>query len=212
MTMLREAGSQDCAIWLLGDSNPKNWADALETPLDSRHPTRHNIWTPILDVIQDKVYRQARQRVDTSSLYIRNAIEDPVNKPKGTESAWSSKVLGELQEFRSLVTQFHPIFVFCFGAFSYEYGRRSIGDEPEYAHNHWNTRRLGKEFRHRIEHFDPNGTNIFPLLHATIARGKFIESHKYFCDQEGANYFEFAGSRIADLFLIHKGNLRIWIG
>jgi hypothetical protein len=41
-------GDPDFPIWLLGDSNPKGWQSVLETPLDPRHPARHNIWTPVL--------------------------------------------------------------------------------------------------------------------------------------------------------------------
>jgi hypothetical protein len=56
-----------------------------------------------------------------------------------------------------------------------------------------------------------NTTNILPLLHATIARGKFIQSHNYFCDQEGGNYFDFVGNHIAETLLLHRAALNIWI-
>jgi hypothetical protein len=59
--------------------------------------------------------------------------------------------------------------------------------------------------------FQPVQANLFPLLHVTIARGKFIQSHDYFCDQVGANYFEYVGAQIADIFLQHKDDLHIWI-
>ena len=41
-------------IWLIGDSNPKNWENRLSYPLDARHPARHSIWTPVLDAMQDR--------------------------------------------------------------------------------------------------------------------------------------------------------------
>jgi hypothetical protein len=59
MPMTKEVGSPDFPLRLLGDSNPKNWAGVHSTPLDPRHSVRHNIWTSSLDVVQDKVYRQA---------------------------------------------------------------------------------------------------------------------------------------------------------
>lgn len=74
--MDRETGDPHFPIWLLGDSNPRNWENHLKTPLDPRHPARHNIWTPILDEIQDRLFRRLRMRLDTSKMYIRNAIED----------------------------------------------------------------------------------------------------------------------------------------
>lgn len=74
--MKKEVGSRNSDIWLLGDSNPKNWQKVLKTPLDPRHPARHNIWTPVLEVIQDRVFRTCRCRVDTSQIYVRNAVED----------------------------------------------------------------------------------------------------------------------------------------
>jgi hypothetical protein len=211
MTMIRETSCRDFPLWLLGDSNPKNWATTLDTPLDPRHPARHSIWTSVLDVIQDRVYRQSKLRVDTSNLYIRNAIGDPVDKQQGTMILWSDPVCQELGSFYTTIKESHPIFVFCFGAFAYEFARRSIGEEIYHPHAFWGAKRLGDDFRKRVEGFHPSKTNIFPLLHVSIARGKFIESHEYFCDQKGANYFEYIGERIADLFLKNRVTLRIWI-
>lgn len=211
MTMLREAGSKNSPIWLLGDSNPKNWADALETPLDSRHPARHSIWTPIMEEVQDRVYRHSRLRVDTSCLFIRNAIEDPIFKPAGSEITWQEPVLTEITSYRRMVDRYHPSLIFCFGAFSYEFARRVMNEAPEYVYSHWGAVNLGLDFRNRVSSFEPDRTNIFPLLHATIARGRFIQSHNYFCNQEGGNYFEFVGSNIANLLLVHKERLTIWI-
>ena len=212
MGMLKETGSRESSIWLLGDSNPVHWYQVLATPFDPRHPARHNIWTPVMEVVQDELYRQARLRVDTSKLFIRNAIEDPVNKPAGTASAWSVHVLGDVQDFHGMLTRYKPIFVFSFGAFAYEFARRALSETPEYAHAYWGARRLGADFRERVAKFSPDMPNVFPLLHATIARGKFIESHNYFCDDNGANYFEYVGRQVASLFLANRERLNIWIG
>ena len=80
--MDREIGDKSFPIWLLGDSNPKNWESKLNSPFDARHPARHNIWTPIVDEIQEHLFIQRRSRLKTSTVYIRNAIENANNKPK----------------------------------------------------------------------------------------------------------------------------------
>ena len=43
MAMLKEYGSKNFPIWLLGDSNPINFHQKLTYPLDPLHPARHNI-------------------------------------------------------------------------------------------------------------------------------------------------------------------------
>ena len=40
--MREYAGDPECPIWLIGDSPPEAWVDRLATPLDPRHPARHN--------------------------------------------------------------------------------------------------------------------------------------------------------------------------
>jgi len=54
--MHRETGEKTFPSWLLGDSNPARWQSRLENPLDAKHPIRHNIWTSVLDVVQETVY------------------------------------------------------------------------------------------------------------------------------------------------------------
>jgi hypothetical protein len=48
-------------IWLLGHSYPEAWVHVLNEPLDPRHPTRHNIWTPVLDRLQERVSQMLLQ-------------------------------------------------------------------------------------------------------------------------------------------------------
>ncbi len=130
--MKRESGNKDFGIWLLGDSNPKNWQDTLEVPLDSRHPIRHNIWTSVLDVIQDKVFRECRSRVDSSRLYVRNAIESPVHKPLPGTIEWGTRIEKDIEELRGLIRNYHPALLLCFGAFSFEFTRRALCQEPKH--------------------------------------------------------------------------------
>ena len=211
MAMKRETGSKDSEIWLLGDSNPRNWDAALETPLDPRHPARHSIWTPILDIIQDRVFRSARLRIDTQPIYIRNAIEDPSQKPKSNQKIWPSLVKSEVQAYREHLHTHLTKFTFAFGAFAYEFARRSTDEKPIRAYSYWGARHLGEAFRRKVQDFDLARINVFPLLHVSIARRRFIKSHDYFCDREGANYFEYVGEAISGLLIDHSSLLRIWI-
>jgi len=209
--MKKEVGSKNSEIWLLGDSNPKNWQTVLETPFDPRHPARHSIWTPVLEVIQDRVFRVCRWRVDTSQIYVRNAIEDPSNKPPSRSIEWGMKVQNEVQEFQKIVREHCPKIIFSFGAFSFEFARRVLSEEPRRGYGYWGARRLGEQFRQRIEQFNLDTTNLLPLLHVSIARGRFIQSHEYFCGREGANYFEFVGKRVAQKLIEYRDELRVWI-
>ncbi|MBM4461457.1 MAG: hypothetical protein FJ011_27490 [Chloroflexi bacterium] len=208
--MKKEVGNKDFAIWLLGDSNPKHWEDVLETPLDPRHPARHSIWTPLLDVIQDRIFRACRRRVDTSMIYIRNAVEDPDNKPRDNIVAWPDLVY-LVEEFGELLQEYRPGLLLCFGAFSFEFARRSLKLKPERAFRDWGARTLGEQFRSSIGEFEPTRVNVLPLLHTSISRGRFKESHDYFSGQEGGNYFEFAGNAIAGKLMQYQSALRIWI-
>ena len=198
-------------IWLLGDSNPKNWQTILRTPFDPRHPARHSIWTPVLEVIQDRVFRESRSRVETSSIYIRNAIENPTGKPHSNSIEWETIIERKLQGFQAKVRLYQPKILFSFGAFAFEFARRALDEEPKRSHSYWGARRLGHEFRQRVGQFDLNATNLLPLLHVSIARGRFIQSHEYFSGQEGGNYFEFVGNRIAQMLVENGDRLKIWI-
>jgi hypothetical protein len=50
-----------------------------------------------------------------------------------------------------------------------------------------------------------------PLLHRSIAGGKFLQSHDYFCRNSGANYFDYVGEKVAEVIIKNKDNLKIWI-
>jgi hypothetical protein len=201
--MEREVGNQKFKIWLLGDSEPKNWQAILNTPFDPRHPIRHNIWTPIIDLIQDELFRNCQKRIDTNEIFIRNAVDDPCKKPNDNLENWDNNddLKKEITEYKNIVEQNKPIIIFSFGSFSYEFARRCLNELQEKNYKYWNTEKLGEEFRERVSSFDINKTNIIPLLHRSIAGGKFIESHNYFCNEnkKDANYFEYTSNEIAKL-------------
>jgi hypothetical protein len=210
--MNRECGTIQFPIWLLGDSEPNNWKDKLDDPFDARHPIRHNIWTSIIDVIQDEVYRSLRKRIDTKYIYIRNAIGDSSIKPDRNHKEWNQYVEDELNIIKSLISSSKPIIVFTFGSFSYEFGRRAIGSIPYNKYGYWDTYKLGDEFRTRINKFNIENTNLLPLLHRSIAGGKFLKSHENFCRNTGSkNYFDYVGKEISEIIIKNKDNLKIWI-
>ena len=82
---------------------------------------------------------------------------------------------------------------------------------PPYHYRYWDTKNLGIDFRRRLDCFDPDVINVFPLLHTSISRGRFYESHNYFSQTEDGNYFEYAGNLIAEKLLAHSRQLKVWI-
>ena len=100
--MKNSAGDPGFPIWLIGDSPPEKWADKLDSPLDPKHPARHNIWTSIADSMQDRLYRKGRLRLDTSRLYIRNATNQPLTTSTiEAQTQLSQKILQEFTGHRS---------------------------------------------------------------------------------------------------------------
>ncbi len=212
--MTREIGDRACPLWVLGDSNPTEWEDLLDSPLDPRHPARHNILTPILDGVQDDLYRACGRRIETRELYIRNAIGDANSKPRAAAELWDAGVCEQVTELGGLLRARLPPIVFTFGAFSFEFARRAIGLEPTRCYGKWGADALGEAFRSAVRAFDPDRLNLFPLLHVTIARGSFLQAHDYFTRMKGGNYFDFVSHRLADRLSAHQESPRLrtlWI-
>lgn len=208
--MSREHGSPDERVWLLGDSEPDDWRDKLEFPLDSRHPARHSIWTPVLNSAQRRLYTLGKLRFDDAAIYVRNAVGLSAHRPSRAEREWAGPVQGELSEFSRITEEHRPLIIFTFGAFACEFAFRSVRGAKSGRENRpfrsWSTKALGSEFIEACRNFDASAINIVPMLHATIARNHFLASHRDFCGGvEDANYFEFAGTKIADLLLRGRG-------
>ena len=208
--MKRDSGSPSVPIWLIADSSPSPWEKDLEIPLDPRHPTRHNIWTPILDGMQSRVFHASGRRIDTDKLYIRNAVHHAKEKPRYTARDWPPECGREIVTLRSLIEQHKPKLVLTFGAFAFEFARRVLDERPIRSTKHWGTGKLGGEFRQRVEGFSALETELLPLLHVSIARGRFLESHRYFTDMERGNYFEYVAEKLATLLLTHDRTFSIW--
>lgn len=207
--MQDSSGDIDFPIWLVADSEPRNWQAQLDSPLDSRHPARHNIWTPVLDYMQDYLYRNGKRRFNTENLYIRNAVKNPNDKPARIDLDWSQTLETKVNEFRGLLDA-KPKIVFTFGAFAFEFLRRACGESPEKFGN-WGAAELGSQFKERIKEYNESRVNILPLLHVSISRGRFLESHKYFVGGKNGNYFKFVGHQLAELFVNEFAQEPIWI-
>ena len=188
----RESGDKTYPIWLL--VNPK-------------HPAvSHNIWTPVLAVIQDKVYRDMHMRIDSNDIYIRNAVKDSRVVPK-TLNWWGPEVATEIEVFRELVFEYKPKILITFGAFPYEFMRRVFQIKPEKGPKSWGNSNLGDEFGRAIENFNINETNRIPLLRRIVESGKFIKDQNDF----GENYFQYVGTKIASKIIQNKDSFNIWI-
>lgn len=207
-------GDEKFPVWLIADSEPERWQKVLESPLDSRHPARHSIWTSVLDYMQEEFYKREKLRFDSTKLYIRNAIKRAEDKPDAKSINWSLYLQSEIEAFRERLTQHKPLVVLTFGAFAFEFLRRVCKREPIYAFTHWNTEQLGKEFRKALNSYDPIQTNVVPLLHVSISRGKFLQAHQGFVGiikEEPVNYFEYVGKQLANLFLEKMKSKPIWM-
>lgn len=113
-TVLRDfSGDPEFPIWLIGDSPPEKWVDELDTPLDPRHSARHNIWTAVVDPVQDRLYRQRKLRLDTSRLYIRNALNQPLEKTNEEQRCQSRHTLKEM------LSEYKPRIVLTFGVYAF---------------------------------------------------------------------------------------------
>lgn len=210
--MLRETGEKTFPIWLLGDSNPIRWQDSLETPLDVKHPVRHNIWTSILDVVQETVYQDSGIRLRTDTIYTRNAVQSPEDKPTNKEREWHLQTMCELDKLKNLILTNEPIILITFGAFSFEFVRRATNEPQQFPYTHWDTKNLGRAFCDARDAFKPSAINVLPLLHRSISGGYFLKSHANFTQGECCgNYFTFAGRTIASILLKHFKSKDVWL-
>jgi hypothetical protein len=186
-------GEKNFPIWLIGDSPPKN-SEKLNTPLDWRHPTRHSIWTPIENVIQRLLYNWKKTRLLSENIYTINSINS-VNfrKPKSLKQ-WKERIDNKgdelnlrINELKCLIDDYRglhpstPLILLTFGNFSYEMIRRSLRIGEPRNHSYWSQALLGEAFRKSISDFGTEKVNVFPLLHATIARRFFLDAHKNYC-------------------------------
>lgn len=195
-TMKKESGDKSCPIWLL--VNPKS-------PY-----VRYDIWNPILDTIQDKVYRELRKRIDTQTIYIKNVVSDIGIIPK-TNNGLQMEVVNEIELLKKSVLEHQPKMLITFGTVTYELVRRFYKKNPEEGPKYWNTTNLGVEFERSIANFDISQTNKIPLPCRVMKSSNFIEDSTYSSWEDGEPYFRYAAAKIADKIIENKDNLNIWI-
>jgi hypothetical protein len=114
-------------IWLLGHSYPEAWVHVLNEPLDPRHPTRHNIWTPVLDRLQERVYSNGNhRRLDIGACHISNAAAKQAEKSP-PDWDWSGQSIPErIRQLRSNVANFRPPILITFGANAYRFAQEAL--------------------------------------------------------------------------------------
>jgi hypothetical protein len=203
---LKPQGIETSPIWLIGDSDPKNWTSPdLEFVFDDRHPTIHNIWTSIMYKIQKKVYKAKAKLIADEQFYIRNAIEDTTMKPGQDDRLWNVSIVGHdksdylktrMDNIKKIINKNDPKMIITFGAFSFEFIRRCYGLE-EYPFGTWGAKKLRKEFIKSIT----NKEKIIPLLHRSISMGHFLSSHRQFSHDTNenninGNYFEYVSEKL----------------
>ncbi|HEY8908825.1 MAG TPA: hypothetical protein VIM51_00870 [Desulfosporosinus sp.] len=192
----KESGDKSFPIWLLVNPN---------------YPAiRHNIWTPILEEIQDKVYRKLHTRIDTDNILIKNAVSDIGEVPNSLNYG-AKEVAKEIVTLRESVLKLQPKIIITFGTITYEFVRRVFELRHEKGPKYWSTTNLGDEFERSIANFDINQTNRIPLLSRVMKSGKFIEERNYSCWRDSGNYFRDVGTKIADKIIENKDSLNIWI-
>lgn len=208
--MDRDTGNINFPIWIIGDSEPDRWKDILIKPFDSRHPIRHNIITSVFDVMQDNIFRKTGKRIDTSEIYIRNAVAEADSKPESNKLVWSMQLNDEINVLKNLCNEHSPILILTLGAFAYEFTLRAF-ENVHHKYNYWTTERLGHEFRKNKSISLENNPIILPLLHRSISGGHFIKSHENYCGSKGANYFDYVGIEIANIIMKNLNESDIWI-
>ena len=193
--MKRESGERSYPIWLL--VNPKYPA------------VLHSIWRSVLDVIQDKVYREIQTRIDTTNIYVRSALSDCRIVPN-TLNWWGKEVATEIELFREIVFEYTPKILISFGAFPFEFVRRVYEIKPEKGPKSWANTMLIEEFESSMEHFNINKTNRVPLLRRVISSDRF-EDQNYFYRNDLERYIHHVGTKMAEKIIENKDRLNIWI-
>ena len=189
-------GVMSSPIWLL--ANP-NYSAA-----------RRHIWTPILEEIQDRVYRKLYARIDTENIYIKNVASD-IGIVSNSRNCGTEERTKEILMFRKIVRECQPKIIITFGNITYEFVRRVFELRPENGPQYWSSTNLGNEFERSISDFDINRINVIPIHCRVMKSGKLFGDRNNSSWRDFENYFHDIGSKIADRIIENKDSLKIWI-
>lgn len=185
-----QSGDRLFPIWLL---------------VDPKYPAVHqNIWLPILEEVQDRVYRKLRTRIDTRKIYIENAACELGSVPN-TLNCGTTEVAKKILKFRKSILEYKPKILISFGSVTYEFVRLVFKTSNEKRPNYLSSFELENEFNRSIANFDINRSNTIPLPSRVMNSGKFIE------ESNDPNYFRAVGTKIADRIIENKESFKIWI-
>ena len=119
---------------------------------------------------------------------------------------------GSTDNSKQILNKYKPSIVLTFGVSAFMLSLLATGESPQKLFK--TTKLLGEQFRSRIDKYSDHKVNIIPLLHVSIARGRFLEAHRDFVGASGQappNYFDYVGTKLADLLLAKLPDKPIWI-
>lgn len=191
-----ESGDKSNPIWLL--INPKY------------SYVQFDIWTPILEEIQDRVFRKLHARIASNSIYIKSTVSD-IGIVPNISNHWAAGVAeaDEIIKLKNSILEHRPKILITFGIHTCEYVRRIFEVRTDKAQKYWSTINLEDEFERAIANFDINQVNRIPLPRR-IKSSKSIEDC-FSIWQDSANYFRDIGTKIADKIIENKDRFNIWI-
>ena len=192
----RDSGDKTYPIWLL--VNPKYTA------------VRYDVWRPVLDEIQDIVYRELHTRIDTTNIYFRSVVNNIAIVPN-TLNWWGREVADEIDLFREIAHEYKPKMLISFGAFPYEFLRRAYDVNPQKGPKAWGTTILKDEFDKSMDDFDINATNRIPILRRVVTSDSQRGNLNFVARTERETYFQHVGTKIAEKIIENKDTLDIWI-
>lgn len=205
-SMLPAHGDPSSPIWLIGDSAPEKTA-GVRHPLDVRHPTRHTIWTSVLDSIQDALFRHADagpRRLADSAVYTSNAVLTAACK---TDAARTSVALRVLRERFALHA---PTTVITFGrdAFQLAVVAMEGGAPADFRFEQMSLGKMRRAFDARVG----SDRRVVPLLHQIVAL-QFDRCHAAYASGDHDSYYHYCGAHLAQRLLrLHPSSRdAVWV-
>ncbi|EGW37537.1 hypothetical protein [Desulfosporosinus sp. OT] len=194
-SIMKESGDKSYPIWLL--VNPNHFA------------MFQVIWAPILDEIQDKVYRKLRTRIETENIFIKSTVSD-IGIAHKTSNCQAAEVTKEIELLQEIVLEHQPKILITFGAITYELVRRAFEIKSQEGPMYWNSTNLEHEFERSIANFDINQTNRIPIpfLRQIMKSGRVIEDRNYSSWEDSEIYFRYVGTKIADRIIENKDSFK----